>query len=153
MWQLWKARNRLYFEKIQTNAAAIWERAEEESDTWLELNVDPSSVSLNRQLSNPEQQYWQPPPLSFLKCNVAAAWDPRSKCSGMTWVVRDNKGEILFHSRRSFVSVQSRVEAELLGLVWATESLSSLRLSNIIVETSFLEAREVLLDTNIRSPF
>ncbi|KAF3507861.1 hypothetical protein F2Q69_00005696 [Brassica cretica] len=62
---------------------------------------------------------------SVLKCNVAAAWDSESKNSGAAWVVRDSTGE----------------------------SLSSLRLCNIVVEASFLEAREVIMDRFSQSPF
>ncbi|KAL0678004.1 hypothetical protein Bca4012_005985 [Brassica carinata] len=100
LWQLWKAHNRLSFEKIQTNPSEIWGKAEEEADIWLELNGFSSVVSLNWQLQTTEQRNWQYP---------------------------------------------LRIEA--------TESLSSLHLCNIVVEASFLEAREVIMDRFSQSPF
>ncbi|KAL0789900.1 hypothetical protein Bca101_006146 [Brassica carinata] len=48
------------------------------------------------------------------------------------------------HNRRSYSRIQSLEEAELWAILWAVESMKSLRLDNIIFESSFAHARRVL---------
>ncbi|WZZ34167.1 hypothetical protein YC2023_017568 [Brassica napus] len=39
LWQLWKARNEFCFERVQHDPLSIWERASEEAEIWLTLQV------------------------------------------------------------------------------------------------------------------
>lgn len=48
------------------------------------------------------------------------------------------------HSRRSYSDIRSCAEAELYALLWAVESMHSLRLENIIFEASFSYAKHCL---------
>ena len=67
-----------------------------------------------------------PPKKGWLKCDVGVAWNSRSMINGVSWILRDKKGEVLLHSRRSFVNVKSRVQANANGWLWAIDSLVSL---------------------------
>lgn len=48
------------------------------------------------------------------------------------------------HSRRSYSAVQSLEEAELWETLWAAESVLSLKLDNVVFESSFTHARQCL---------
>ena len=62
----------------------------------------------------------------------------------VSWITRDTKGKVLMHSRRSYSAVHSLEEAELYAILWAVESMQSLKLDNIIFESSFTHARRCL---------
>lgn len=77
----------------------------------------------------------------MLKCNIGASWIDGALNCGASWIIRNSKGEATIHSRRSFSAIQSREEAELHALLWAIDSAYSLKLDNVIFESSFLLAR------------
>lgn len=52
---------------------------------------------------------------------------------------------MISHSRRAFSGTWSNQEAELKALMWAVDSMRSLRQKNIIFEADFEQAREVLI--------
>lgn len=70
-------------------------------------------------------------------CNIAADWDSRSKILGLAWVVRNDRGVVLLHSRSSMAGVRNKEEANLKAILWAVESMSSLRLNKIIFAGQF----------------
>ncbi|KAF3566692.1 hypothetical protein DY000_02017939 [Brassica cretica] len=95
-------------------------------------------------LPSVEKMLWKTPPPGMLKCNIGVSWVSGSVNCGVSWITRDTRGKVLMHSRRSYSMVQSREEAELYAILWAVESMQTLRLDNIIFETSFTHARRCL---------
>lgn len=75
---------------------------------------------------------WIPPPLGWLKCNIGSSWDKQKKLSGAAWTLSNADGEVLLHSRRAFSNIDSDLDANLEGWLWATESMVSLRYNKII---------------------
>lgn len=51
--------------------------------------------------------------------------------AGVAWVLRDARGVVHLHSRRSFAFVETKYDAHYLGLVWAIESMISHRCSSV----------------------
>ncbi|XP_048632395.1 uncharacterized protein LOC125607006 [Brassica napus] len=75
---------------------------------------------------------------------MGVAWVNGSINCGVSWITRDSSGKVLMHSRRAYSAVHSLEEAELCATLWAVESMQSLRLDNIIFESSFTRARRFL---------
>lgn len=75
----------------------------EEPAIWLNLHNVLPKADVPAASAVISHSKWQKPPLSFVKCNVGASWDENSKTGGGAWIFRDEKGTILFHSRRAFL--------------------------------------------------
>lgn len=56
---------------------------------------------------------WTPPIQGWLKCNVGGAWSKRNSLAGGGWVLRDEEGAVLLHSRRAFSNIKAKDEANL----------------------------------------
>ena len=54
---------------------------------------------------------WKPPPISWLKCEIGSAWDKDRNQSGASWILSNADGKVMLHGRRSFSSINSRLEA------------------------------------------
>ncbi|KAF8092103.1 hypothetical protein N665_0424s0035 [Sinapis alba] len=145
LWHLWKARNVLIFEKTRQTPYVILFAALEEAQTWFDANNVVISPNLPQQNIRVSSVSWFPPPTGYVKCNVGITWDENLLACGAAWIVRDQKGIALLHSRRAFSGVSSQMEAELLGFAWAVESAHSLNLKNVIFESHYLLVKEALL--------
>ncbi|CAG7861807.1 unnamed protein product, partial [Brassica rapa] len=88
---------------------------------------------------------WQRPPPNWLKCNVAASWVFNAPFSGAAWIVRNEEGKVLLHSRRAFTRLTSPLHSELQALLWSVESMASHHFHQVILETSSLDLRMALL--------
>ncbi|KAG7545537.1 Ribonuclease H domain [Arabidopsis suecica] len=75
---------------------------------------------------------WSHPVDGWLKCNIALVWSTRNKIGGGAWVVRNDEGKVLVHSRKVFCGSNNKKEAMLMCLIWALESLLSLKMDKII---------------------
>lgn len=136
LWQLWKARNVFVFERTRLEPTSVVKKAFDEAEIWFAVNSPGEFNSSRLPAEGNEFRAWLPPALPLLKCNIGCSWlDPYRNC-GAAWILRNHKGETLFHSRRSFSGVQSRIEAELLSSIWASECLNNLHQKRIIFETS-----------------
>lgn len=63
---------------------------------------------------------------------------------GVGWILRDDKGTTLLHSRRAFSNVESKKSAELMAMQWAVSDMVSTRQQKIIFESSCVLARQAL---------
>ncbi|KAG7584991.1 Ribonuclease H domain [Arabidopsis thaliana x Arabidopsis arenosa] len=77
---------------------------------------------------------WIPPPVSWLKCNVGIDWSCRRPLMGCSWVLRDDQGTVLLHSRNAIPNIRDRDAASFKGTVWAVENLVSHGISKVILE-------------------
>lgn len=76
---------------------------------------------------------WIKPPANWFKCNVGYSWSKRNQFAGGGWVLRDEFGNVLVHSMRTFSGIRSKEDASLRCLLWALESMASHRVDNIIL--------------------
>lgn len=145
LWQIWKGRNELVFQKVRSNPILILSKTLEEASIWLEVNTPAKVVSVTQSSDIRTLPKWSPPPFGGLKCNFGVAWEKPNDYSGAAWILRDHNGTTLLHGRRSFSGVQSQMEAELLGLKFAVESMISTRQSGVILESHYQLVREAML--------
>ncbi|KAL1221244.1 putative ribonuclease H protein [Cardamine amara subsp. amara] len=136
LWHIWKARNSFVFEKTRQSIDSLVELAQDEADEWFIANGPVHKTNDLSQRIDPMYHKWRQPTLPFIKCNIGCSWAIANKNSGVAWIARDHWDNTVLHGRRSYSKVNSRLEAELLSLLWATENMSSLRFSHVIFEVS-----------------
>lgn len=128
LWYLWKNRNALLFEGALFPSDQICSKASEEAELWYAAqDMDGRCFGAHREPTFIEAAVWKAPPRDVLKCNVGVVWGKKKNMAGAVWVLRDSRGDVLLHSRRSFAQVDSKDHAQYLGLVWAVESMVSHR--------------------------
>ena len=59
-------------------------------------------------------------------------WCKRDGLAGGGWVLRNERGVVILHSRRAFSGLLNKVEANFEILKWAVESMRSHHISNVI---------------------
>ncbi|KAG5389415.1 hypothetical protein IGI04_030956, partial [Brassica rapa subsp. trilocularis] len=143
LWHLWKARNSFCFEQKRFTAANIFKKAAEESSIWFKLfQKDQEEESSTRVLDI--ERAWQKPPMGFVKCNLGCSWSASSQHTGASWVIRDFRGQVMEHSRRSFTETSSNLEADLISLCWTAKDLHTLHWNRVIMEISSAHTLEAL---------
>lgn len=150
LWNLWKNRNALVFESWRTTAASAScvSEALEEADAWYHVNEETKDMNLAPKETFEAHSSWGRPAPGFIKCNVGMAWNGSSILSGASWLTRDGHGCTLHHSRPAFPSPFLKRETDLQALLWPVEAMGNMKQKNIIIETSSVEVREVLLNMN-----
>ncbi|KAL0866109.1 hypothetical protein Bca101_045227 [Brassica carinata] len=142
--ELWKARNAFCYESVSPDPSLILRRAMEDAAVWLNLHNQLPKAEFDSLSLGPAIEKWQKPSVSCLKCNVGSSWDEVSKKGGAAWVVRDEKGRTLHHSRRAFSNVCSLFQANISALHWAAEAMRDLKLRKVIFEFSALEVKNAM---------
>lgn len=137
LWHLWKARNVWVFEKISFHSSAIF------SKIWLHVNTSESNNRGSNILPLSEVSTWINPLEDYLKCG--ASWINNRVNCGASWLVRNHQGHALYHIRRSYSQVDTKLESELQSLLWATESLTNLHLKKVLFECSSETLKEAIL--------
>lgn len=75
---------------------------------------------------------WKPPPISWLKCDIASSWDKARHQSGAAWILRNRQGKVLLHGRNSFTNIYSKHDASLENWKWAIDCLKTLHFNAIV---------------------
>ncbi|XP_048613193.1 uncharacterized protein LOC125574792 [Brassica napus] len=126
----------------------VLSRAMEEAGMWLTVNsgVESTATPAVAPTIETPKRTWSKPPRGLLKCNVGTSWQPSNLGSGASWIVRDEIGNPVIHSRRAFSGVLSELEASLRSLAWSIMALSDLHLDKVIIEFSCVMMAEALLN-------
>ncbi|KAG7571744.1 Ribonuclease H domain [Arabidopsis suecica] len=141
LWRLWKNRNKLCYEGTQFCPAKSFENIKEDAHEWSiaqsQINsTETHSIGHNASGSVPcdvpVSSPWQPPPPGWVKCNIGAAWSGKKCLAGSAWVLRNEHGVVLLHSRRALCDVTNRSEAILKSVIWAIECLHSHKMSRVL---------------------
>lgn len=144
LWRIWKNKNLFFFKGIRYSAMETVRKIKEDVEEWFlaqvieeekRLNLDSRPVCSSDSVQSSSGLPWSPPPSGWLKCNVGNSWSKRNRLAGCAWVLRDEKGEVLFHSRRAFSNIISRHDVKLVSLLWAIDSMGSHRLNHVFVAT------------------
>lgn len=91
----------------------------EEAEFWLLAQKnDEQTVKEDQEAVTVVDKSWSAPPKGWLKCNIGVHRSREQKRCGAAWVLRNDKGNVLLHSRRAFSNIQSNEEANYQGLLW-----------------------------------
>ncbi|KAG7540714.1 Reverse transcriptase domain [Arabidopsis thaliana x Arabidopsis arenosa] len=133
LWQLWKNRNRFFFEGRRFVITETVAKIKEDANQWFYAQMLENRENLLEQpVPAPVKVKWAPPPHDWLKCNVGSSWDRTGRIGGAAWVLRNEFGDVLSHARRSFAEVNSKLDASIVCWQWALESMKSLNVDKII---------------------
>ncbi|CAG7906352.1 unnamed protein product, partial [Brassica rapa] len=146
LWHLWKARNGLAFEKIHYSSVSVLSKARAEAAVWFELNTAQTEEVQHSGNGTASIVAWSKPPLGYLKCNIGVSWLNAQTNCGVAWILRDNKGKPILHSRRSFTNVETKREAELMAIHWAVSDMTNTRQQRILFESNCALAKETFLN-------
>lgn len=118
----------------------IQKKAKLDADEWFLAQTVEEEVS--KELAKVERKVkrrWKPPERGWMKCNIAFEWSKNLKLLGVAWVVRNNRGVVMIHSRHAFSNILSLEEARFETLLWVVESMTSLRYNKIVFSGDFKE--------------
>lgn len=96
LWHVWKARNASIFKKFVFNPFILIQHAFEEADIWHSVHLSAAEPE-----SDNTQHHWTKSPSGSLKCNVGSSWIDRNTQCGVSWILRDDQGNLILHGRRS----------------------------------------------------
>ncbi|XP_018478413.2 uncharacterized protein LOC108849362 [Raphanus sativus] len=145
LWMLWKNKNAFSFEGKDYAAENTVAKCREEATRWTEITGVAKAEEAKRNQCKKVDSTWRAPERERLKCNIGISWCRKTNLAGMGWIVRTSSGDTVLHSRRAFNGVSSLMEAKRLGLIWAVESMTSLKLHNVSFE---VEDRDLVASVN-----
>lgn len=133
LWRLWKNRNKLFFDGITFCPLNSIVKIQEDTLEWFQAQSQIRvSESEEGQRVIPFTHSWEPPPEGWVKCNIGSAWSGKKKVCGGAWVLRDEHGSVILHSRRAFNGCSNKKEASLRCIFWAIDSMRSHRVSRVL---------------------
>lgn len=126
LWNLWKRRNDLLFEGRCFTPSDLVLKANRDATEWFLAQAMEKEWIQEEKASRPiVHRNWHPPKPGWKMCNVGVDFDKSKRVAGGAWVVRNERGVVLFHSRRSFAGITTKDEAKFEVLLWAIESMKS----------------------------
>ncbi|XP_056841869.1 uncharacterized protein LOC130495000 [Raphanus sativus] len=140
LWNLWKRRNEMAFEGRCLSAEELVIKAVRDSDEWyVAQETDAEWAKAEKTTGTSLHRKWNPPESDWVMCNVGMDFSSEKECVGGAWVLRNDRGVVLCHSRRAFSGIKNREDAKLVVVLWAFESMRSQRQSNIIFAGEFAD--------------
>ena len=133
IWSIWKNRNSFLFEGKISLGSTFIKAIFEEVDHWFFIKDDDLQAKAIDLAKKKRITFgWKPPPKSWLKCDIASAWDKDKLQSGASWILRNSDEKVVMNGRRSFVGINSKIEASFESWSWALESMKNLHFNAII---------------------
>lgn len=75
---------------------------------------------------------WEPPSQGWFKCNSDGACPKDGRSCGLGWIVRNNKGDVLWLGAKASPKLRTVMETEAESLRWAVKALVQLGFTNMI---------------------
>lgn len=119
-------------------------KCREEARRWFEAIATSKGPDAGRTKHARAVNMWKAPELGRFKCNVGVAWDQKTRMVGGGWIVRNNEGGAILHSRRAFNGASSLIEAKRLGFIWAVESMISHKMHKVTFDVESSELAGVV---------
>ena len=133
LWHIWKRRNSMIFEGKCFCPLETVKKINDDADLWFLAQRAETDIDFCHHSTNGLSHHsWTLPPPSWVKCNLAYSWDKKAKIVGVSWLLRNHERKVLLHSRHAFAQIDSLDNAKLQCLLWAINSMSSLKFSNVI---------------------
>ncbi|VVB03586.1 unnamed protein product [Arabis nemorensis] len=118
----------------------------EDAEEWfVAREVQEEGEGLEMTLSEVRMNKWRRPPEGWLKCNIGFSWNQKEKFGGSSWVLRDFKGLMVLHSRKTFGVYETEADFKLAVLIWGIESIISHRKEKVIFSAQQVDLIEALL--------
>lgn len=134
LWYLWKNRNSFLFEGKEFAAEEILQKAKEETDSWMLAQQSQNGVAVTEVEGTGVK--WRSDQRLFregwVQCSYEFDWTKKSEVMGAAWMVKNDRGMVLEHSKRAFVGVLSLNQAKLKVWLWVLESMRSLRKKKVV---------------------
>lgn len=141
LWQIWKAQNSFIFKKHLVRPHYTAAQAYEDAALW-----EQAQAPIPELTPTADTKRWRKPIANSIKCNVASSWISVDRPCGVSWILRDSSGAPIMHSRRAYLYIRSKEEANLYAMLWAVESMGSLHKHNVLFEASEIETRNIMME-------
>lgn len=122
IWVIWKNWNMILYADIQESITFQIQQACEKARLWNEINTERRIPTVEQRLSG-DKKRWEMPISGHAKCNIHANWRSAKLHSGVAYIVRDNRGNVLHHARDVITFSPNRFTAEIRCLAWALHSM------------------------------
>ncbi|XP_013623801.1 PREDICTED: uncharacterized protein LOC106329670 [Brassica oleracea var. oleracea] len=140
LWHLWKRRNEVNFQGRCFSATDLVQKATQDADEWFAAQtVEEEWQRKENPIKTTTKKNWTPPEQGWNKCNIGVEYDRSNGLVGGGWVLRNERGVVLCHSRRAFSGCRNKEEAKLTVVLWAMESMSSQRQTRVTFAGDFSE--------------
>ncbi|CAE5978395.1 unnamed protein product [Arabidopsis arenosa] len=123
LWRIWKSRNQLLYQNLESTWQHDTIKSIEEATEWvscwqddLSRNATPDSLQRNSRRS-----HWKKPRQDFIKCNYDCKFSQNGNETRSAWIVRDSDGFFIRAGLSRGGRVLSVLEAELQSLVMAMQ--------------------------------
>ncbi|XP_013658605.2 uncharacterized protein LOC106363406 [Brassica napus] len=152
MWNIWIDRNKFLFEGLVPNALGVVQRSLEEAENWFQAQAcDTQEEDQQKKMEVARKKGWKCPLPEWKKCNIGFCWSKKEKMVGAAWVLRDERGVVILHSRRLFSQMENLDHAKFSVLSWAIESLAFHRQVKVVFAFYDLSVVE-MINNPIRWP-
>ena len=145
MWNIWIDRNKFLFEGLVPNALGVVQRSLEEAENWFQAQAcDTQEEDQQKKMEVARKKGWKCPLPEWKKCIIGFCWSKKEKMVGAAWVLRDERGVVILHSRRLFSQMENLDHAKFSVLSWAIESLAFHRQVKVVFAFSDLSVVEMI---------
>ncbi|XP_050238463.1 uncharacterized protein LOC126687955 [Mercurialis annua] len=137
LWQIWKARNEVVFNRNHMPTSLIVSKAAMQNQEYIAAlhkrsNLDGMSSTRSTVQTNPP--VWVPPPIGFHKVNFDGAIDMNLRTGAIGFVVSDFAGNFILAGARRFMGIIEPMVIEALALRTSMEEVLSITESRLIFE-------------------
>ncbi|XP_010480439.1 PREDICTED: uncharacterized protein LOC104759181 [Camelina sativa] len=113
-------------------------KALEDADEWEQRNGNDLVPNGHPAPRRNEDVKWEPPPREWVKCNTDGAWSGEDTTGGTGWVLRSERGDVLWMGAQAIRCARSAMEVEMEAMRGAISSMNHLGYTRIIFESDSL---------------